>query len=237
MVAPPLFRFTSMNIRNVLVGTSLLLGPIGANAQATYAGEQTIDKQLYKGVFLTVPLADRQVERDWEEQIKQFGRVTTGRGGVYRVTTADIRDLSAEPINLTSQVKGNKKTTTIFVAYDLGGGNYLSSGNDKYVNAEKMLQDFAKKSLFSDEVRVVEETHNESLRAYQKMVKKGENLTSDIESNKKEKERLLRKIDENAKELDQLQRDVETNKTDQANALADMENKRKNMEAVKAKKQ
>jgi hypothetical protein len=225
-----------MNIRSLLVGASLILIQFSARAQATYAGEQTIDKQLYKGIFLTVPLSDRQVERDWEEHIKQYGRVTTGRSGVYRVTTADIRDVSSEPINLTSQVKGSKKTSTIFVAYDLGGGNYLTSGSDKYAAAEKLLQDFAKKSLFNDEVRVVEEAHNESLKAYQKMVKKGESLTSDIESNKKEKERLLRKIDENAKELEQLQRDVETNKTDQANALAEMENKRKNMDAVKGRK-
>ncbi|CCH00815.1 hypothetical protein FAES_2806 [Fibrella aestuarina BUZ 2] len=223
-------------MRNVLIGAGLFLATLPALGQTIYAGDQTIDKQTYKGLFLTIPMADRQVERDWEEQLKQYGRLTTSRS-VYRVTTADIRDISSEPVNLTSQLKGNKKSTTLFVAFDQGGGNFIAPGNGNYSAAETLLKNFADKTIFNDEVRGAEESFNEAQRAHQKLVKRGENLVSDIESNRKEKERLLRKIDENAKELEQLQKDVETNKTDQANALTEMDNKRKNVEAVKAKKQ
>ncbi|MEZ0607335.1 hypothetical protein ACAW74_02415 [Fibrella sp. WM1] len=223
-------------MRNVLISAGLFLTTLPAFAQTIYAGDQTIDKQTYKGLFLTIPMADRQVERDWEEQLKQYGRLTTSRS-VYRVTTADIRDISSEPVNLTSQIKGNKKSTTIFVAFDQGSGNFISPGNGNYSAAETMLKNFADKTIFNDEVRGAEGSFNEAQKAHQKLVKRGESLVSDIESNRKEKERLLRKIDENAKELEQLQKDVETNKTDQANALTEMDNKRKNVEAVKAKKQ
>ncbi|MEZ0538614.1 hypothetical protein [Fibrella arboris] len=225
-----------MNLRNVLVSVSFLLTAANVQAQTVYAGEQTIDKQLYKGLFLTIPLSDKQVEKEWEEYIKPFGRTSSSRG-TYRITTADMKDISAEPVNFTSQVKGNKKSTTIFTAYDLGGGNYVSAGNGNYDAADKLLKDFAAKSLFNDEVRVAEDGFNESQRNHQKLVKKGETLARDIENNKKEKERLLRKIDENAKELEQLLKDVETNKVDQTTASTDMDNKRKNVETVKAKKQ
>lgn len=225
-----------MTIRNLLAVATLLLATLNAQAQTVYAGEQTIDKQLYKGLFLTMPLGDRQIEKEWEDYIKPAGRVTSSRG-VYRITTADLKDISSEPVNFTSQIKGNKKSTTIFTAYDLGGGNYVSAGNGNYDAADKFLKDFAAKTLFNDEVRVAEEGFNETQRNHQKLVKKGETLVRDIENNKKEKERLLRKIEENAKELEQLQKDVETNKVDQATAQTDMDNKRKNVETVKAKNQ
>jgi hypothetical protein len=225
-----------MNIRNLFLTISLLLATFGAQAQTVYAGEQTIDRQVYKGLFLTIPLGDRQVEKEWENYIRSFGRVTSSRG-VYRITTADIRDISSEPINFTSQIKGNKKSTTIFTAYDLGGGNYVSAGNGNYDAADKLLKEFADKTLFNDEVRVAEDSFNEAQRNHQKMVRKGETLTRDIENNRKEKERLLRKIEENAKELEQLQKDLETNKLDQTTAQTEMDNKRKSVETVKAKKQ
>ena len=225
-----------MTIRNLLVHVGLLLTAFNAQAQTVYAGEQTIDKQVYKGLFLSMPLGDRQVEKEWEQHIRSFGRISGSRG-VYRVTTADIRDISSEPVNFTSQIKGNKKSTTIFTAYDLGGGNYVSAGNGNYDAAEKLLKDFATKTLFNDEIRIAEDGFNEAQRNHQKMVRKGETLTRDIENNKKEKERLLKKIEENAKELELLQKDLETNKVDQTTAQTEMDNKRKNVETVKAKKE
>lgn len=225
-----------MNFRNILLSISLLLVVMNTQAQTVYAGEQTIDKQLYKGLFLTIPLSDKQVEKEWEEFVKPFGRISTSRG-TYRITTADIKDISAEPINFTSQIKGNKKSTTVFTAYDLGGGNYVSAGNGNYDAADKLLKDFAARALFNDEVRVAEEGFTESQKNHQKMVRKGETLARDIENNRKEKERLQRKIEENAKELEQLLKDTETNKVDQTTAQTDMDNKRKNVETVKAKKQ
>ncbi len=225
-----------MTIRNVFLSISLLLATCSAQAQTVYAGQQTIDKQVYKGLFLTIPLGDRQVEKEWENYVKSFGRVSASRG-VYRITTADIRDISSEPINFTSQVKGNKKSTTIFTAYDLGGGNYVSAGNGNYDAADKLLKEFGAKALFNDEVRVAEEGFNEAQRNHQKMVRKGETLARDIENNKKEKERLQRRLEENAKELEQLQKDLETNKLDQTTAQTEMDNKRKNVETVKTRQQ
>lgn len=225
-----------MNFRNLLAGISIALMAANVQAQTVYAGEQTIDKQVYKGLFLTLPLGDRQVEKEWEEFVKPFGRAASSRG-TYRITTADMKTISVEPVNFTSQVKGNKKSTTIFTAYDLGGGNYVSAGNGNYDAADKLLKDFAVKTLFNDEMRVAEEGFNESQKNHQKMTRKGETLARDIDNNKKEKDRLLRKIDENAREMEQYLKDVETNKTDQTTAQTDMDNKRKNVETVKAKKQ
>ena len=223
-------------LRAGILSATLLLTALTTDAQTVYAGDQVIDKQTYKGIFLTLPLGDRQVEKEWENYIKPYGKVNSSRG-VYRITTADMRDMSAEPVNFTSQVKGNKKSTTVFAAFDMGSGNFVAPGNGNYDAANKWLTDFATKTVLNDEVRVAEDGFNESQKNHQKLVRNGERLVRDIEGNKKEKERLLRKIDDNAKELEQLQKDIEANKTDQATALTDVDNKKKNVETVKAKKQ
>ncbi len=204
-------------------------------AQTVYAGEQTIDKQPMKGLILTVPLDGRQVEKDWEEQLKSYGRVSSSRS-TYKVSTADIPAVSAEPLNLVSQLKTSRTSATVFVAFDLGGGNFIAPGNGNYDAAERLLKEFAAKAQYNQEVRLAEDNFNESQKNHQKLVRTGERLQRDQERNKKEKENLLRRIDENAKELDQLTKDLETNKSDQANALTDLDTKKKGVETVKTKK-
>lgn len=213
----------------------LLLLSAGAQAQTVYAGEQTIEKAKLPGLFLNLPIDEKSADREWEQALRTYGRVNASRG-IYRVTNADIRSISSEPINMVSQVKGNKTSSTIFTSFDLGSGNFARPGDAAYSAAETLLKDFATAALYNNEVRGAEESLAESQRNHQKAVQRGERLQRDIERNKREKERLLRSIDENAKELEQLTKDAEANKTEQANALSEMDVKKKNVETVKAKK-
>jgi hypothetical protein len=204
-------------------------------AQTVYSGESTIDKTKAHGLFLTVPGDGRQIEKDWENQLKTYGRLTSSRG-TYRVTNADIKDVSSEPINLMSSVKTSRNQATIFVAYDLGGGTFVTTGTPGYSAAETMLKNFATQSQYNQEVRTAEGGLNDAQQNHQKLVRTGERLQRDIEQNGKEKERLLKRLDENAKQLDQLTKEVEINKTEQASALTEVDNRKTNVEAVKAKK-
>src|SRR5919202_819584 len=214
---------------------SLLL-PATTRAQTVYAGESTIDKTKLSGLYLTLQGDGRQIEKDWEDMLKTFGRLSASRG-TYRVTNADIRDISPDPVNLTSTVKSSRTSATIFAAFDLGSGTFVKAGDSGYSAAERLLKDFASKTLYNQEVRSAELNFDEAQRNHQKMVRNGERLQREIEANAKEKERLLKRIDENAKELEQLQKDFDINKTEQETALTELENRKKNVEAVKAKKQ
>jgi hypothetical protein len=223
-------------MKTVLTIGLLMLLSVGVQAQTVYAGEQTIDKNKLPGLFLTVPIDEKATTSEWEQELRTYGRSSDSRG-VYRVTNADIRAISPEPINMVSQVKGNKTSTTIFASFDLGSGNFVKAGDATYNAAETLLKNFATKALYNNEVRGAESNLSESQKNHQKLVQKSERLQRDIERNKREKEKLLRNMDENAKELEQLTKDVDINKTDQTNALTDMDVKKKNVEAVKAKKQ
>ncbi|MVM37314.1 hypothetical protein GO730_06115 [Spirosoma sp. HMF3257] len=224
---------------NTLARFALIIGLFiiknSTHAQTVYAGETTIDKAKVSGLYLTLQGDGKQIEKDWEAQLQKFGRVTSSRG-TYRVPSADISAISSEPINLASTVKTTRTSATIFAAFDLGSGNFVTPGGTGYSAAEALLKGFADNSLFGQEVKTAEGGFDEAQKNHQKMVKKGEQLQRAIEQNAKEKERLLKRIDDNAKELEQLNKDIETNKTDQATALTELESRKKNVEAVKAKK-
>lgn len=218
-----------------LVGLLLVIASLNTQAQTVYAGEQTVEKTKLPGLFLTLPLEGKIVEKEWESQLKSWGRLVLSRG-VYKVSSADIPTVSAEPINLVSQVKGGRTSTTLFASFDLGAGNYLTVGNGNYREAEQLLKDFADKVSFSEELRIVQQSFDEAQKGHQKTVRNGEKLVREIERNKKEKETLLRRLEENSKELEQLEKDIVTNKADQTNALTELENRKRAVEAVKAKR-
>ncbi len=225
-----------MKVQHILLAAiGLFVSGLTASAQAVTAGEQTIDKNKVPGLTLTVPIEGKQAEKDWAEQLKSYGKVTNSRG-TYKVATAYIPALSAEPINLMSTVDRSRNSATIFTAFDLGNGTFITAGSDKYAAAEKMLSEFATTAQYNQQVRDAEGLQADADKSYQKAVKTGERLQRDIERNKKEKETLLRRLDDNAKELEQLTKDTETNKTEQTTTQADLENRRKAAEAVRLKK-
>jgi len=212
-----------------------LIGLTGAaRAQTVYAGESTIENVKAPGLYLTVQGDGRQIEKDWESQLKTYGRVTASRG-LYRVPNANVPSVSPEPVNVMSTVKSSRRSAAIFVAFDLGSGNFVRPGGTGYSAAEQILKEFAARSLFGQEVRGAESGFDDAQKTHQKMVKTGERLQREMEQNAKDKERLLNRIEENAKELEQLRKDIETNKTDQATALTELENRKANVEAVKKK--
>ena len=204
-------------------------------AQTVYAGESTVDKAKLSGLYLTIQGDGKQIEKDWETQLQTYGRASSSRG-TYRVPNASIPAISSEPINVVSTVKSSRTSATIFTAYDLGNGNFVTTGGTGYAAAEDLLKSFADKTLYGQEVRTAQGGFDEAQKNHQKMVRNGERLQRDIDQNAKEKEKLLKRIDDNAKELEQLTKDIATNKTDQETALTELESRKKNVEAVKSKK-
>lgn len=225
-----------MKTRIIIACLIYLAGLTGAHAQTVYAGESTIEKAKTSGLYLTLRGDGRQIEKDWGNQLKSYGRLTVSRG-LYRVPNASIPAISPEPINVASTVKSSRSSATIYAAFDLGNGNFVAPGGTGYSAAEQMLRDFATRSTFGQEVRTAEGGFDEAQKNHQRLVKTGERLQREIEQNARDKERLLKRIEDNARDLEKLKKDVETNKTDQTTALTELENRKANVEAVKAKKE
>jgi hypothetical protein len=198
-----------------------LLLTYGLFAQTPLPGKQDIDKTSFEGLYVTTKIEDKYLEKYWESYLKQNGKVSSSRGGVYRMSGVTISRISSDPVNVVSKVSSAKGGSQVFMYVDLGNGAYVTQGTKGYSEAEAFLRDFAASSSLYDDARVSEEAMKDTEKSYNKMVSKGERLKKDI--------------DKTTKELEELKKELEINQKDQANSQADLEGKKKAFDDAKAK--
>lgn len=216
-----------------LIGLLVISQPV--LAQTVTSSTEKVDQISLMGLTLNVPIEGKFVEKEWETLLKSYGKVTTGRSGVYKVPAANIPAISNEPLNVASRVTTDKSKATIFVAVDKGNADYAKPGDAMYTQVETLLKDFAERTRINYDIKLADDTFNEAQKKQDKLSKQSEKLVRDLDRNKKEKDNLVKKMDENGRELEQLNRDTETNKTDLASSVKDLEIKKQALEAARAK--
>ncbi|KAA9357540.1 hypothetical protein [Larkinella humicola] len=212
----------------------LLISP-SVRAQTVSSATEKVDQISLVGLSLNLPIEGKFVEKEWETLLKSYGKVTTGRSGVYKVPAANIPALSNEPLNVASKVTADKAKATVFLAVDKGNADYVKPGSTMYDQVETLLKEFAERTRINYDIKLADDTFNEAQKKQEKLVKQGEKLIRDLDRNKKEKDNLVKKMDENVRELEQLTRDTETNKNDQVNSAKELEVKKQALEAARAK--
>ena len=197
------------------------LAGYSTQAQTVLPGKQDIDKSTFEGLYVTTKIEEKYLGQYWESYLKQYGKVSSSRGGVYRAPSANISSVSSSPINLSSQVSSKKGLSQVFIYLDLGNGSYITQGTKGYAEAESFLKKFAEDAILYDDARVAEEAMKESEKSFSKLTRKGESLKKDIEKTEKE--------------LANLKKDLEINQKDVATSQTDLETKKKVFEDAKAK--
>ncbi len=190
-------------------------------AQTVLPDKREIDKSNFEGLYVTTKIEEKYLGKYWEDYLKQYGKVSSSRGGVYRAPSASIPSISSSPINLASQVSSKKGLSQVFIYLDLGNGSYVTQGTKGYAEAETFLKKFAEDAILYDDARVAEEAMKESEKNFSKLTRKGESLKKDIEKTEKE--------------LANLRKDLEVNVKDVATSQTDLETKKKTFEDAKAK--
>jgi len=209
-------------MKKILIIAALALSSaFGLQAQTVLPGKQDIDKSSFEGLYVTTKIEEKYLGQYWEAYLKQYGKVSSSRGGVYRAPSAEISSISSSPINLSSQVSSKKGLSQVFIYLDLGNGSYVTQGTKGYAEAESFLKKFAEDAILYDDARVAEEAMKESEKVFSKLTRKGESLKKDIEKTEKE--------------LVNLKKDLEINQKDVATSQTDLESKKKVFEEAKAK--
>lgn len=203
-----------------IIVLTFFLGYI-SEAQTVLPGKQEIDKSSFEGLYVTTKIDEKYLSKYWEEYLKQYGKVSSSRGGVYRAASASIPNISSSSINLASQVSSKKSLSQVFIYLDLGNGSYITQGTKGYAEAELFLKKFAEDAILYDEARIAEEAMKESEKNFSKLTRKGESLKKDIEKTEKE--------------LANLKKDLEINQKDVATSQTDLEVRKKAFEDAKAK--
>ena len=204
---------------------SLMLALMGltvfsAKSQTVSSGNQIIDKTEYSGLILTQNIQEKYLSSYWESYLDRFGKVK-GRRGSFSIAKAAISSVSNSPVKLTSQVSSERKDASkLFVALNVDG-NFITSSDRAYNGAESMLKDFSNYASAREEVRIADESFTNSEKSYQK-------LQRDIEDKIKE-------IDKTEKKLAEMRDEVEKERLESQKMLADLQNKQKTLESVKAR--
>ena len=205
----------------IIISTLCIIWNFMASAQTTLPGKQEIDKTTFEGLYVTTKIDDKYLEKYWETYLKQYGKVSSSRGAVYRVSGASIPAISSDLINVTSKVSSSKGISQVFMYLDLGNGSYVTQGAKGYAEAETFLRKFADDAILYDAARVAEEAMKDTEKSFNKLTRKGESLKKDIEKTEKE--------------LTSLKKDFEINQKDVATGQTDLEAKKKAFDDAKAK--
>ena len=207
--------------KSLFIALFLNIAAVAAFAQTVLPGKQDIDKTSFDGLYVTTKIDDKYLEKYWETYLKQFGKVSSSRGAVYRAATASIPAISPDPINLASKVSSSRGISQVFLYLDLGNGAYVTQGTKGYAEAETFLKRFADDAILYDDARVAEESMKDTEKAFNKLTRKGEGIKKDIEKTEKE--------------LTNLKKDLEINQKDLATGQTDLETKKKAFDDAKAK--
>jgi hypothetical protein len=219
-------------MKRITILLNLLIISQLSNAQTILAGSELFEKARKDGLYFTINIDKKFIEKEWQNYISKFGKVSKSKE-TYEIGAAKMSDVSPDPVNFQTKLTGDKTKTTIFCAFDTGGGNMVTNNTNNYSAAEKILKDFYQAAMHNESVRLAEKDVEASESNLERVVKTGDRLAKDIERNKKEKENLLKKIEENKLDLEKLVTDQTTNKQDQENAKIAVEEKKKALEQVK----
>lgn len=222
-------------MRKVLLTGFLLVASFAGFAQTILSGSEVFGKDRKEGFYMTLNIEKKFIEKEWSLFISKYGGVAQSRE-TFNIATANISEVSADPINLMTKIISDQKVKTkVFASFDLGGGNMVSDNNKEFKGVENLLKDFYAFAMQNEDVRLAERDAEESQKNLDRVNKTGDRLTRDIEKNKREKEKLLKEIEENRVELEKLLKDQISNKQDQENARIALEEKQKAASVVKTR--
>ena len=218
----------------ILVAALLIFGQISF-AQTILSGSEVFGKDRKEGFYMTINIDKKYIEKDWSLFISKYGGVAQSRE-VFNIASANLREISADPVNLMTKVSSEQKMKTkIFASFDVGGGNMVSQNSKNFEGVEKLLKDFYAFAMQNEDVRLAERDAEESQKNLDRVNKTGNGIARDIEKNKREKEKLLKEIDTNRVDLEKLLKDQITNKQDQENARIALDEKIKAASVVKTR--
>jgi hypothetical protein len=203
------------------------------------SAQERIEGEIRKGMETMVVLDHKKVESEWVKFLKQFGKVTSKKGGIYLMDNAEIKDISATPMFIYSWVYPTNAGVRVFWSLFLGNEYITSEASlHRYNAAARMLKEFAVKLYIDDineQIADAEKALNLAVKNQDKKIKEGIQIDKRIEANKKEKLELEEKLKSNAKEAVDLENAKKQNKLDQEAAQKEVEKMKMALERVKEK--
>lgn len=221
-------------MKKIFIAALFIIGSIAGFSQVEVkisSKEYTVEKIARKGLATIIELDNKYVKDLWKKQMKEYGNASS-KGKTFSIDVANIKEVSSTPVTMYSAVESSGKGTLVWIAIDMGD-KYVVEGGEGYNSAAELLKKFAYscyKEDLADQVDEAEDALETSVKKEEKIVKEGEKLVSDLESNAKEKEKLEQALVDNEKEKNKLNSDIDQNKKDQSGAKQEIDKMKKALE-------
>lgn len=225
-------------MKKILIAVIYILGITSVFAQKSIdvvSKDFVIEKITRTGLATTIELDEKYVKDLWKKYLKDFGKVES-KGDVYWIEVAQISAISNSPVKLQSGLTSSGKGTTLWIGVDLGD-THVKEGGEGYAATKKFLRDFALSCYKADmeaQIKEAEDAFSSSQKKDEKVIKEGEKLTSDLESNASEKIKLEEALKKNAENKIQLTKDLDQNKKDQTASKEEVTKMKKALELKQA---
>lgn len=199
--------------------------------------QQEFNKVLRTGMSTYVELDEKDTYKAWKKLMKDYGKVSTSRGGEITVEEAVVPTISKDPVKIYSIVKETKRGIMVWWAIDMGT-KYITQGDREYSGAKEVLYDFAVnryKEDIQEQIEDAQDAIDDAKKDFDKVKDDHEDLKDDLKDNIKEKKELEQELENNARKKVQLENDLEQNKKDLESAEENVEKMEKALELIRQK--
>lgn len=219
-------------MKKKLLSFCLILTSLSGFSQTINAGSEEFNKVRKDGFSMSLPIEQKNIEKDWLQYLNNFGDVEKSKG-TYTLAKGKVPKISADPILIQSKVGSINNKSTIFLGFDLGGGRSLPIDSEEFKEVERMMKDFYQTALMKEEIRLAEKDSDEAKKNQERVTKTSERLKRDTERNAKDLESLNKKIEENKAQAIQIQKDIDQNLKDIESAKTVLSEKSKVVEKLR----
>ncbi len=192
------------------------------------------------GVTTTLEIKDvKDVEKQWMNQFKSYGRVTE-KNGFFVVQEAYIPKIASNnPARTFSRILLTEEGTMIWWGIEFGG-EFVGPDHHptKMKVAKETLHQFGVDVYVNKVNREIEEAERAvqlEVKSYESLVKSGENFSTEFEKNHLQKLKLQERLAQNRVDSTNISNLINQNQIDQKESLLEIEKLKEAKELIKKK--
>lgn len=220
----------------------LFIAPLTLFAQTVVVTEQTdrVEGKEVPGVTTTLEIKDsRDVQKQWMNQFKSYGRVTE-KDGFFVVSEAYIPKIAINnPGRTFSRILLTEEGTKVWWGIEFGG-EFVGPEHHptKMKTAKATLHQFGVDvyvNKVNSEIEDAERAVQVEVKNYESLVKSGDNFSEEFEKNHLQKLKLQERLAQNRVDSTNISNLILQNKLDQEGSLLEIEKLKEAKELIKKK--
>lgn len=210
----------------ILMACSLIMAVSTAMAQQRIdisEERREVNHIVREGFVCRLSIEEAEVQKNWEKELKQYGKVHGNRHGEVWLEEGEMPTVSPTPVNLLSTVKVVNGQVEIFCAYSNPEG---VEEEDVSQRLRQFLYDFAVETYrldLQEQIAAADGAVEDAVKNHEDKVDDGEHLRSDLQKNEEERKELEQELLENMRNHERLEAELQKNQSEQAAALEEID--------------